>query len=104
MNGPLFNKIALIGIGLIGGSIALEARKRGLANSIVAATRKPETAALRGGDGDDPSSVQSHGREQERRRGAARKDEAAGAARHDSDEQSQDQFDIVAKSRFSVRA
>src|SRR5471030_3286820 len=46
MSGPLFNKIALIGIGLIGGSIALEARKRGLANTIVAATRKPETAAL----------------------------------------------------------
>ena len=43
---PLFDKIALIGIGLIGGSIALEARKRGLARSIVAATRRPETAAL----------------------------------------------------------
>ena len=42
---PLFDKIALIGIGLIGGSIALEARKRGLAKSIVAATRSAETAA-----------------------------------------------------------
>jgi cyclohexadieny/prephenate dehydrogenase len=41
----MFDKIALIGIGLIGGSIALEARKRGLARSIVAATRRPETAA-----------------------------------------------------------
>jgi cyclohexadieny/prephenate dehydrogenase len=41
----MFDKIALIGIGLIGGSIALEARKRGLAKSIVAATRRPETAA-----------------------------------------------------------
>ena len=41
-----FDKIALIGIGLIGGSIALEARKRGLAKSIVAATRSAETAAL----------------------------------------------------------
>jgi cyclohexadieny/prephenate dehydrogenase len=41
----LFNKIALIGIGLIGGSIALEARKRGVAKSIVAATRSAETAA-----------------------------------------------------------
>ena len=40
-----FEKIALIGIGLIGGSIALEARKRGLARSIVAATRSAETAA-----------------------------------------------------------
>jgi len=41
----MFDKIALIGIGLIGGSIALEARKRGLARSIVAATRSAETAA-----------------------------------------------------------
>ena len=46
MSEPLFDKIALIGIGLIGGSIALEARKRGLARSIVAATRSAETAAL----------------------------------------------------------
>jgi cyclohexadieny/prephenate dehydrogenase len=45
-NKHMFNKIALIGIGLIGGSIALEARKRGLAKSIVAATRSAETAAL----------------------------------------------------------
>ena len=43
---PMFGKIALIGIGLIGGSIALEARKRGLAKSIVAATRRADTAAL----------------------------------------------------------
>ena len=42
---PMFDKIALIGIGLIGGSIALEARKRGLARSIVAATRSAKTAA-----------------------------------------------------------
>jgi cyclohexadieny/prephenate dehydrogenase len=45
-SGLMFDKIALIGIGLIGGSIALEARKRGLVKSIVAATRRPETAAL----------------------------------------------------------
>ena len=45
MSKLLFEKIALIGIGLIGGSIALEARKRGLARSIVAATRSAETAA-----------------------------------------------------------
>jgi cyclohexadieny/prephenate dehydrogenase len=42
--GPLFDKIALIGIGLIGGSIARDARKRGLAKHIVAATRSAETA------------------------------------------------------------
>ncbi len=45
MTTPMFEKIALIGIGLIGGSIALEARKRGLAKTIVAATRSAETAA-----------------------------------------------------------
>jgi len=43
--GPIFDKIALIGIGLIGGSIARDARKRGLARHIVAATRSAETAA-----------------------------------------------------------
>lgn len=42
---PMFDKIALIGIGLIGGSIARDARKRGLARQIVAATRSAETAA-----------------------------------------------------------
>ena len=43
MSAVMFEKIALIGVGLIGGSIALEARKRGLAKSIVAATRSAET-------------------------------------------------------------
>ena len=45
MSTPLFDKLTLIGIGLIGGSIALEARKRGLARKIVAATRSAATAA-----------------------------------------------------------
>jgi cyclohexadieny/prephenate dehydrogenase len=45
MTQPMFNKIALIGIGLIGGSIALAARRGGLATRIVAATRSEETAA-----------------------------------------------------------
>ncbi|HLG46409.1 MAG TPA: prephenate/arogenate dehydrogenase family protein [Reyranella sp.] len=45
MSEPLFDRIALIGIGLIGGSIARDARKRGLAKHIVAATRSAETAA-----------------------------------------------------------
>ena len=44
MSAPLFDKVALIGIGLIGGSIALAARRGGLAREIVAATRSPETA------------------------------------------------------------
>jgi cyclohexadieny/prephenate dehydrogenase len=46
MTAPLFDKIALIGIGLIGGSIALDVRKHGLARSIVAATRNSTTAAM----------------------------------------------------------
>jgi cyclohexadieny/prephenate dehydrogenase len=46
MSAIMFDKIALIGIGLIGGSVALEARKRGLAKSIVAATRRADTASL----------------------------------------------------------
>ena len=38
-----FRKLALIGIGLIGSSIALAARRQGLAEVIAIATRKPET-------------------------------------------------------------
>ncbi|WIM11414.1 prephenate/arogenate dehydrogenase family protein [Enhydrobacter sp.] len=45
MKAAMFDKIALIGIGLIGGSIALAARRAGLAGQIVAATRRAETAA-----------------------------------------------------------
>ena len=40
---PMFDKIALIGIGLIGGSIALAARRNRFARKIVAATRWAET-------------------------------------------------------------
>ena len=46
MKVAMFDKIALIGIGLIGGSIALAARRAGLAGEIVAATRRAETAAI----------------------------------------------------------
>jgi cyclohexadieny/prephenate dehydrogenase len=44
MSKPLFNKLALIGIGLIGSSIARVARQEGLAGTISAATRRKETA------------------------------------------------------------
>ncbi|HUO91199.1 MAG TPA: prephenate/arogenate dehydrogenase family protein, partial [Rhizomicrobium sp.] len=44
MSQPLFEKLALVGIGLIGGSIALAARRGGFARKIVAATRSAETA------------------------------------------------------------
>jgi cyclohexadieny/prephenate dehydrogenase len=46
MSAAMFDRIALIGIGLIGGSIALAARRAGLAKEIVAATRRVETAAI----------------------------------------------------------
>src|SRR4029077_6695929 len=42
---PMFDKIALIGIGLIGGSIALAARRGGFAKKMVPPTRRAETAA-----------------------------------------------------------
>jgi cyclohexadieny/prephenate dehydrogenase len=40
---PLFDRIALIGIGLIGSSIALAAKRAGLARHIAVATRRRET-------------------------------------------------------------
>jgi cyclohexadieny/prephenate dehydrogenase len=42
---PSFNKIALIGFGLIGGSIARAAREQGLANEIVTTARSAKTRA-----------------------------------------------------------
>ena len=40
---PLFNKLALVGVGLIGSSIAQGARQKGLVRHISVATRKAET-------------------------------------------------------------
>jgi cyclohexadieny/prephenate dehydrogenase len=40
---PLFNRLALIGVGLIGGSIARAARAQGVARAIVATARSPAT-------------------------------------------------------------
>lgn len=40
---PLFNRAALIGVGLIGGSLALDAKKAGLIGSVAAASRRTET-------------------------------------------------------------
>ena len=42
---PHFNKIALIGFGLIGGSIARAAREQGLAKEIVTTARSAKTRA-----------------------------------------------------------
>ena len=43
MPAPVFDKVALIGIGLIGSSIAHVVRREGLARSIAISTRSPET-------------------------------------------------------------
>jgi cyclohexadieny/prephenate dehydrogenase len=45
MTEPLFDKLALIGVGLIGSSIARAARARGAVRSIVATARSPKTRA-----------------------------------------------------------
>ena len=42
---PLFERVALIGIGLIGSSLALAMRKHGLARETVASSRRAETRA-----------------------------------------------------------
>lgn len=43
MADPIFEEIALVGIGLIGASIALRARRDGLVNRITVSTRRQET-------------------------------------------------------------
>ena len=45
MSAPIFPRLALIGVGLIGGSIALAARRGGLAGHIAVASRTPQTLA-----------------------------------------------------------
>ena len=45
MSNPLFDRIALIGIGLIGSSLARKIRREGLAGEIVISTRSAETLA-----------------------------------------------------------
>ncbi|MEO8666956.1 MAG: prephenate/arogenate dehydrogenase family protein [Bauldia sp.] len=45
MTDPIFNRLALIGIGLIGSSIALAARRNGLAGHIAISTRSAKTLA-----------------------------------------------------------
>ena len=43
MTAPIFRRLALVGIGLIGSSIARGAREKGLAGEIVISTRRAET-------------------------------------------------------------
>lgn len=43
---PLFNKVAIIGVGLIGGSLGLDIKKRGLAREVVGISRHKESIAI----------------------------------------------------------
>ena len=43
MKKPLFNKICIVGVGLIGGSLGLAIKKRKLARWVVGVTRRKET-------------------------------------------------------------
>jgi cyclohexadieny/prephenate dehydrogenase len=45
MSAPLFERIAVVGLGLLGGSVAAAARERGVAGRVVAVSRGRETAA-----------------------------------------------------------
>ncbi len=53
-----FERIAVIGLGLLGGSVAMAAKLRGIAATVVGVTRRPETleAALRDGAVDQAGS------------------------------------------------
>jgi len=55
---PSFRRIAVVGLGLLGGSVALAAKSRGVAATVVGVTRRPETlkAALQGGAVDQAGS------------------------------------------------
>lgn len=44
MKKPLFNRITIVGVGLIGGSIGMAVKKRRLAKLVVGVVRKPSTA------------------------------------------------------------
>ncbi len=48
---PLANKLAIVGLGLLGGSIALAARARGVARELAGAGRSPESVAAARGSG-----------------------------------------------------
>lgn len=55
MSGPAFERVAVVGLGLLGGSVAAAARERGVARRVVGVTRLRETAAaaLRDGVADE---------------------------------------------------
>lgn len=43
---PIFERVAVVGLGLLGGSLALAARQRGVAGTTVGTTRSPEARRL----------------------------------------------------------
>lgn len=45
MNKPLFNKICIVGVGLIGGSIGIAVKRRGLAKWAIGVVRRKETVS-----------------------------------------------------------
>lgn len=55
---PLFERIAVVGLGLLGGSVVLAAKSRGIAATVAGVTRRAETlkAALRSGAVDQAGS------------------------------------------------
>jgi prephenate dehydrogenase len=59
----LFERITIIGLGLLGGSVAMAARSRAVAATVVGVTRRPETleAALRDGAVDSAGSDLAEG-------------------------------------------
>lgn len=46
MKKPLFNTVAIVGVGLIGGSLGMAIKKRGIARWVIGITRRRETISL----------------------------------------------------------
>jgi hypothetical protein len=69
---PIFNRLALIGFGLIGGSIARAARAQGAVRSIVATARSPQTRKRVAELGVVDQVIESNGRRGRRRRSGDR--------------------------------
>ena len=44
MNKPLFNKVCIVGVGLVGGSLGMAIKKRKLAKLVIGVVRRRETA------------------------------------------------------------
>lgn len=62
---PLFSRLTVLGLGLLGGSVAVAARRRGLARTVVGSARRPGPlqAALRAGVVDEVADVATAARD-----------------------------------------